>query len=83
MYLEARHILWSVLQNFKKDRIIILTTHNMDEAEILGSRIGIMQKGSLVALGSPQELKSSLKVTGTLEDVFMKYCEEETLFSEK
>jgi ABC-type multidrug transport system ATPase subunit len=83
MDLEARHKLWSVLQNFKKDRIIILTTHNMDEAEILGSRIGIMQKGSLVALGSPQELKSSLKVTGTLEDVFMKYCEEETIFSEK
>jgi len=55
----------------------------MDEAEILGSRIGIMQKGSLVALGSPQELKSSLQDTGTLEDVFMKYCEEETILSRK
>jgi len=60
MDLEARHKLWGVLENFKKDRIIILTTHNMDEAEILGNRIGIMQKGSLVAFGSPKELKSSL-----------------------
>jgi ATP-binding cassette subfamily A (ABC1) protein 3 len=38
----ARRHLWNLIKKFKKDRIIILTTHNMDEAEFLGDRIGVM-----------------------------------------
>jgi ATP-binding cassette subfamily A (ABC1) protein 3 len=34
-----------MLKEFKKDRIILLTTHYMDEADILGDRIGIMSAG--------------------------------------
>lgn len=42
MDLSARRRLWDMLKQYKKDRIIILTTHNMDEADLLGDRVGIM-----------------------------------------
>lgn len=42
-----------MLQSLKKDRIILLTTHYMDEAEYLGDKIGIMSKGELKCEGSP------------------------------
>ena len=42
MDLGARRNLWDMLKAYKKDRIIILTTHYMDEADVLGDRIGIM-----------------------------------------
>lgn len=45
MDLTARRKLWNMLKNYKNNRIIILTTHYMDEADILGDRIGIMTKG--------------------------------------
>ena len=56
--LTARRRLWDMLRDYKKDRIIILTTHNMDEADLLGDRIGIMKSGQLVCLGSSEFLKS-------------------------
>ena len=37
---------------------MLLTTHYMDEADILGDRIGIMTKGKMTALGSPMFLKN-------------------------
>jgi len=58
MDLAARRRLWSMLNQYKKDRVIILTTHNMDEADLLGDTIGIMNKGQIECLGSPQFLKS-------------------------
>lgn len=45
MDLTARRKLWNMLKNYKNNRIIILTTHYMDEADILGDRIGIMTEG--------------------------------------
>ena len=42
MDLGARRNLWDMLKTYKKDRIIVLTTHYMDEANVLGDRIGIM-----------------------------------------
>jgi len=42
MDLGARRGLWDMLKNYRRDRIIILTTHYMDEADVLGDRIGIM-----------------------------------------
>ncbi len=47
MDLGARRNLWDMLKSYKKDKIIILTTHYMDEADVLGDRIGIMCKGKL------------------------------------
>ena len=43
--LTARRKLWNMLKTYKNNRIIILTTHYMDEADILGDRIGIMTAG--------------------------------------
>lgn len=57
--LSARRQLWNMLKEQKKDRIIILTTHYMDEADILGDRIAIMKSGKVTALGSSIFLKST------------------------
>lgn len=57
--LSARRQLWNLLKEYKKDRIILLTTHYMDEADILGDRIAIMKSGRVQALGSSIFLKST------------------------
>ena len=58
MDLGARRYLWDMLMKYKKGRIVILTTHYMDEADVLGDRIGIMAKGQLMCLGSSLFLKN-------------------------
>ena len=55
--ISARRRLWDTLKRYREDRLIILTTHYMDEAEILGDRIGIMSQGKLVCLGTTSFLK--------------------------
>jgi ATP-binding cassette subfamily A (ABC1) protein 3 len=57
MDLGARRGLWDMLKNYRSDKIIILTTHYMDEADVLGDRIGIMAKGQMMCLGSSLFLK--------------------------
>lgn len=58
MDLSARRSLWDMLKNYRNNRIIILTTHYMDEADVLGDRIGIMAKGKIRCLGSSLFLKN-------------------------
>ena len=58
MDLSTRRNFWEMLKSYKKDRIIILTTHYMDEADVLGDRIGIMCKGTMKCLGSSLFLKN-------------------------
>ena len=58
MDISARRALWNMLKNYKNNRIIILTTHYMDEADVLGDRIGIMAKGKVLCLGSSLFLKN-------------------------
>lgn len=53
----ARRSLWNVLIEEKKDRVIVLTTHFMDEADVLGDRIAIMANGSVKCFGSSFFLK--------------------------
>jgi ABC-2 type transport system ATP-binding protein len=52
------------------DATIVLTTHDLDEAERLSDRIGILHEGRLVAEGSAEELRARYGASG-LEDVFM------------
>lgn len=59
---SARRYIWEMLKNYKNDRIILLTTHFMDEADYLGDRIAIMAGGRLVALGSNIFLKNKFGV---------------------
>lgn len=42
---------WQLIKKIKKGRIILLTTHSMDEADVLGDRIAIMANGSLRCCG--------------------------------
>ncbi|CAL5444802.1 unnamed protein product [Camellia sinensis] len=52
-----RHV-WDIIEDAKKGRAIILTTHSMEEADILSDRIGIMAKGRLRCIGTSIRLKS-------------------------
>ena len=54
----SKRKLWNFLKEFKKDKIIILTTHSLDEAEYLGDRIGIMSNGEFICSGTSSFLKS-------------------------
>ena len=54
---QARRHLWDLVDQLKHaGRTIILTTHYMDEAERLCDRVGIMDHGRVIALGTPQQL---------------------------
>lgn len=66
----ARRELWKLITNLNGKITIILTTHYLEEAESLADRVGIMSKGKLKALGTPDELK---KEAGTekFEDAFL------------
>ncbi|CAG8514994.1 1192_t:CDS:2 [Acaulospora morrowiae] len=54
---NRRHV-WSFIEKFKKGRVIILTTHSMEEADVLGDRICVMAHGKLRALGNTIHLKN-------------------------
>lgn len=66
----ARRELWSSIQALKGKATIILTTHYLEEVEELSDRVGIMTKGTLVAVGTVKELTSQTK-TRKLEDAFV------------
>ena len=54
---QARHILWDRLFRLKEQGVtLVITTHYMDEAEQLCDRLVVMDKGKIMAEGSPQEL---------------------------
>lgn len=54
----SRNSLWTVVKKAKRERAIILTTHSMEEAEVLCDRLGIFVDGSLQCIGNPKELKA-------------------------
>jgi ABC-2 type transport system ATP-binding protein len=57
----SRKELWEILNSMKYNRLIILTTHYLEEAEVLGDKIGILDKGKLLAFGSMDELRRIVK----------------------
>ncbi len=68
---QSRHALWDFIKDQKAHgKTIILTTHYMEEAEELCDRVGIVDHGKLIALGTPQELISKNHVKN-LEEVFI------------
>lgn len=58
----SRRATWSLIKKYKKNRAIVLTTHFMDEADLLGDRIAIMSHGELKCYGSSLFLKSRFGV---------------------
>ncbi|WOL00344.1 ABC transporter A family member 2 isoform X1 [Canna indica] len=55
--ITRRHV-WDIIEDAKKGRAIVLTTHSMEEADILSDRIAIMAKGKLRCIGTSIRLKS-------------------------
>ncbi|KAG0053436.1 hypothetical protein BGZ89_002912 [Linnemannia elongata] len=55
--ISVRRLIWDIISHAKQGRTIILTTHSMEEAEILCARIGIMAKGTLRCIGGQIRLK--------------------------
>jgi len=57
----SRREFWEVLQEIRKDRFVVLTTHYMEEAEQLADTIGVLEEGRLIALGTLDELRRRLR----------------------
>ena len=76
---QAKRNLWNLVQDLNEEGMtIVLTTHNMEEAEYLCSRIAIMDKGSIIAQDTPQQLileyapePNEAPTQGNIEDVFL------------
>ncbi|MFR5904522.1 MAG: ABC transporter ATP-binding protein [Bacilli bacterium] len=71
----SRRELWHIIENLKGEITIILTTHYMEEAEILSDRIGIMNKGKLIELGTSKQLIKKTKAKN-FEDAFVAIVKE-------
>ncbi|GHO57171.1 multidrug ABC transporter ATP-binding protein [Ktedonobacter sp. SOSP1-85] len=73
----ARQAIWDHLMQLRQenDMTIFLTTHSMEEADSLCSRIGIMHRGEITAIGTPDELKATVDGEDPdLNDVFVYYA---------
>ena len=69
---RARRKTWEFIGKLKeKDKTVILTTHYIEEAEALSDRVGIIDYGRLIELGTPRELMERYK-TKNLEEVFLR-----------
>ena len=75
----SRRSTWEMLQNNRQGRVIVLTTHFMDEADILGDRIAIMAEGKLHVCGSSLFLKNKYGVGYILTIVLMQNISNDTI----
>lgn len=57
---QARRGMWEYIAGLKGDTTVVLTTHYLEEADALADRIAVIDAGSLVAVGTPDELKASV-----------------------
>jgi ABC-2 type transport system ATP-binding protein len=68
---QARQVLWGLVRQLKSEgRTVLLTTHYMDEAQALCDRVGIMDQGQILQLGTPRELIASLNQASYAEIEF-------------
>ncbi len=79
---QARRNLWDLIKEIRsKGTTVVITTHYMDEAEILCDRVAIIEKGKIISLNTPEKLIDNLIASGferkkevksaNLEDVFL------------
>jgi ABC-2 type transport system ATP-binding protein len=67
---QSRLAMWTTVQGLRKEGItVVLTTHYMEEADELSDRVGIVDRGRMLALGSPQKLKDTF---GAQTIIFLK-----------
>jgi ABC-2 type transport system ATP-binding protein len=69
----ARKAVWERLQALRRDygMTILLTTHDMEEAEFLCDELAILLEGRIAASGTPAQLKAGIGPEATLDDVFV------------
>ncbi len=78
---QSRRHLWSLISGIKKKGItVIITTHYMDEAELLCDRVAVMEAGKIIALDSPQNLIKQLLGRGFKKDVVVQQANLEDVF---
>lgn len=74
---QIRHQLWKVIASLKEQGVtVLLTTHYLDEAEVLSDRVCIIDHGKILKIDTPQNLKKDYQ-KGKLEEVFLHLMEEE------
>ena len=71
----ARSELWDLIRSLKGEITIILTTHYMEEAEVLSDRIGIMKAGKLLVCDTVENIKKSVGAN-TVEQAFIRIVKE-------
>lgn len=65
---QSSHLIRDMIRDLKREgHAIILTTHNMEEADALSDRVAIIDRGKIVNLGSPSELKQRVKSSDIIE----------------
>jgi len=65
---QSSRLIRDMIRGLKKEgHAIILTTHNMEEADVLSDRVAIIDRGKIVTLGSPHELKEKVKSSDVIE----------------
>ena len=71
----ARRTVWDRLRDLKEryGMTVLITTHDMDEADELCDELAIMHQGKIGVIGKPAELKAGLGEEATLDDVFAHY----------
>jgi ABC-2 type transport system ATP-binding protein len=72
----SREVQDRLRQSANDGKTIFVSTHLLDMAERLCSRIGIIHRGALVSTGAPQELKAQFTSGGSLEEVFLAVTDE-------
>ena len=72
----ARHVVWDRLQDLRRDygMTVLITTHDMEEAEALCDTLAIMHAGRIAVVGPPAELRTRLSASATMDDVFAHYA---------
>lgn len=75
---QSRILVRDFIKAFGKEKTIILTTHNMDEADRLADRIAIIDHGQLLLLDTPQNLKNTVGEGDNLE-IFFENCNDKVL----
>ncbi|GAH91356.1 unnamed protein product, partial [marine sediment metagenome] len=63
---QSRRAIWDYIAELKGKKTILLTTHYLEEADVLSDRVGIIDEGKIVALGTPDELKKKISDTNTM-----------------
>ncbi len=78
---QARRHMWNLIENIRKeDRTVVLTTHYMEEAEILCDRVAIMDEGKILTIDEPDNLIQKLLDKGFKKDVKVKQANLEDVF---